>query len=286
MKRRGFTLIELLVVMAIISILMALLMPAVQQAREAARRTQCRNNLHQIGLALLNYASSHQCLPPGWLTSRVGNFVYPGYTSWLISILPQMEQTPLYNALNYDLPAWDAANETVVTQRLDVYLCPSDTAHGEFVVPWLGRDLRMTYSNYVGSLGTNFILDYYDYGSSFLPDGVLFRRSNVRFKDIVDGTTHTLLAGERVNNDPLCRPVWGFGATSFVTADSSHGISWGEHERLWGFSSQHNAGAHFVMCDGSAGLFTRDIDTALFLGLSTRDGQEEHVASPLGGLAP
>lgn len=286
MNRRAFSLVEMLVVMAIISVLMALLLPAVQQAREAARRTQCRNNLHQIGLALHNYLSSHQCYPPGWLTSRVGGYIYPGYSSWLIAILPQIEQGTLYNGLNYDMPAWYESNETVVRARIEVYLCPSDVSdRGEFRVNWLRQDLRMAYSNYVGSLGTDFILDYYDYGS-LQPDGVLYRRSNIHSADIEDGSAHTLLAGERVNDDPLCHPVWAMGATSFVTADTSHGIAWGEHERLWGFSSYHNAGAHFVMCDGSAGMLSREIDTNLLLGLSTRSGNETHVKSPFAALAP
>jgi len=280
MRRRGFTLIELLVVIAIISILMALLMPAVQMAREAARRTQCRNNLHNIGLALLNYETDNQCLPPGWLTSRVGNYTYPGYTSWLIAILPQIEQQTLFNSINSNLPSWDPANLTSVSQRVELYLCPSDRYNaGRFQARFLGYDLTLSYSNYVGNLGTDFILDYYDYGSGLQPDGVLYRRSNTFMRDITDGTSLTLLAGERINEDPMCRPMWGFGATSVVTADSSHGISQGEHEGFWGFSTAHSPGAHFVMCDGSAGLVNRMIDLKVFMNLSTRDRQETDVFS-------
>ena len=276
--RTGFTLIELLVVMAIISILIALLLPAVQQAREAARRTQCRNNLHNIGLALLNYQSNHQILPPGWLTSRVGNYVYPGYSSWLIAILPDIEQQSLYNSINSNLPSWEPANSTAVSQRVELYLCPSDTMNvGMFRYQWLGYDLTFSYSNYVGNLGRDFIYDYYDYGQGLQPDGVLYRRSTTHMQDITDGTSMTLMAGERINEDPLCRPMWGFGATSVVTADSSHGISQGEHEGFWGFSSSHSPGAHFVMCDGSAGLVSRQMDLQVFMNLSTRNMQETDV---------
>ena len=112
------------------------------------------------------------------------------------------------------------------------------------------------------------------------PDGVLYRRSRVHIHDITDGSSTTLLAGERVNDDPLCRPMWGFGATSVVTADSSHGISEGEHEFFWGFSSHHPQGAHFVMCDGSAGFINKRIDKGVFMNLSTRHGAETDVFAP------
>ena len=280
-RRRAFTLIELLVVIAIISVLMALLLPAVQNAREAARRTQCRNNLHNLGIALHNYHGNFQCFPPGWLTSRVGNWVYPGYSSWMMAILPDVEQGNLFNSLNTELAAWDSANTSLVQRRLELYLCPSDPTNvGEFRFNWLGQDLTLSYSNYVGNLGSDFILDYYDYGHNMGPDGVLYRHSKTRLRDITDGTSHTLLAGERVNNDPLCRPMWAFGATSVVTADSSHGITEGEHEGFWGFSSHHTPGAHFVMCDGSAGLINRQIDLQVFINLSTRAKAEADVFAP------
>ena len=193
MRRRGFTLIELLVVIAIICILIALLLPAVQNAREAARRTQCKNNLHQIGIALQVYQTNHDCLPPGWLTSRINNYVYPGYSSWLMAILPEIEQGKLYNSLNSSLPAWDEANSTVVTARIGIYLCPTDYSNtGQFRMIWAGTDLTLAYSNYVGNLGTDFILDYYDYGPTMQPEGVLYRRSNVRMRDITDGSSHTI----------------------------------------------------------------------------------------------
>jgi prepilin-type N-terminal cleavage/methylation domain-containing protein len=280
-RQRAFSLIELLVVMAIIAILVALLLPAVHSAREAARRTQCRNNLHNIGIALHSYHDKYQCFPPGWLASRVGDYVYPGYSSWLMAILPEIEQGPIFNSINMIRPAWAPENATVVRERLELYLCPSDpTNSGQFRMNWLGTDLTLAYSNYVGNLGRDFILDYYDYGTGVQPDGVLYRRSNVRMRDISDGSSMTLLAGERVNNDPLCRPMWAFGATSVVTADSSHGISEGEHEYFWGFSSHHPQGAHFVMCDGSAGFISRRIDMTVFMNLSTREGAETEVHAP------
>src|ERR1700709_2271947 len=99
-RRKAFTLIELLVVIAIIAVLIALLLPAVQQAREAARRTQCKNNMKQLGLALANYESTFTCFPPARLGHFVGASWDDGWTSWTVMILPNLEQTNLYNQYN------------------------------------------------------------------------------------------------------------------------------------------------------------------------------------------
>lgn len=120
-RSRGFTLIELLVVIAIIAILIALLLPAVQQAREAARRTQCRNNMKQMGLALHNYESTFRVFPP----SRI-NLSGPTFqVSWQVMCLPYLDQTPMYNLYNSNLNWWDPANDAVTTTTLPMFMCPS-----------------------------------------------------------------------------------------------------------------------------------------------------------------
>lgn len=120
-KRSGFTLIELLVVIAIIAVLVSLLLPAVQQAREAARRTQCTNNLKQIGLALHNYESSYGMFPPSRI--NISNPVFQ--QSWQVMILPQIEQTNLYNKYNFNTNWFDQSNDSVITQNIRMFRCPS-----------------------------------------------------------------------------------------------------------------------------------------------------------------
>ncbi len=144
MRRRGFTLIELLVVIAIISVLIALLLPAVQAAREAARRMQCTNNLKQIGIALHNYEGSNGLFPPGRTN-------YPHLWSSLAQLLPSMEGNALFNAVNYDFPseannAPYLANTTAESAAINQFLCPTDGITN--VIPVFGA------TNYVSCAGT------------------------------------------------------------------------------------------------------------------------------------
>jgi prepilin-type N-terminal cleavage/methylation domain-containing protein len=121
MKKRGFTIVELLVVIAIIGILVGLLLPAVQTAREAGRRTQCASNLRQIGVALSAYHEAFETFPYGSTYGGANN-----YPTWAVLILPQLDQTAVYNAYNPKLAAYDAANQTAATTRMSVFACPSD----------------------------------------------------------------------------------------------------------------------------------------------------------------
>ena len=200
---RGFTLIELLVVIAIIAILVALLLPAVQQAREAARRSSCKNNLKQIGVALHNYHDTFSVLPPGYIVRNISATAMasmetaqngPGF-AWGTMILPQLEQAALYDAMNFNLNAHEIPNIDLARTSISTFLCPSDPAPTTFTVTdGSSNNYELASANYVGVIG---------YGNvSMTPGrpmgkGVFYRNSNTKLRDLTDGTSNCMLVGER-----------------------------------------------------------------------------------------
>ena len=214
-ERPGFTLIELLVVVAVVGLLVALLLPAVQSAREAARRTQCLGHLKQIGLAMHQYHDTHGSLPPGKKGCCWG--------TWLIFILPQLEQQALFNAYNcagnnrpglptgydIDLRYFGVANRTVTSTRLAVYLCPSDGTNAPLEVTSGDRLLACTSQNYAANFGNTLQIQedlptvrfggapFADAGSP-LADQSRPPRPTVDLRDLTDGLSSTLLLSEVV----------------------------------------------------------------------------------------
>ncbi|MEQ9070724.1 MAG: DUF1559 domain-containing protein, partial [Gimesia chilikensis] len=151
-RPRGFTLIELLVVIAIIAILIALLLPAVQQAREAARRTSCKNNLKQLGLGLHNYHDTHGCYPPGYIYRPGASGNQLGF-GWVAMILPMIDQANLYNEFNFNLPIFDAANLTAREKQIPGLLCPSDSVSENNFVEMGSSAERYAMGCYVANFG-------------------------------------------------------------------------------------------------------------------------------------
>jgi prepilin-type N-terminal cleavage/methylation domain-containing protein len=197
--KRGFTLIELLVVIAIIALLIALLLPAVQQAREAARRAQCRNNLKQLGLALHNYEASHRVFPPGSLG-------FPYVWSAQAQLLPYVDLANLQGLLNFSVPpmtafgagfdpAAVAVNDAAARTRIPLLVCPSDVQ----AVP-NSVYAAISYPACTGS-GINLIGNPADDGSASNADGVIFSRSQIGFRDVLDGASSTVVFGEQLLGD-------------------------------------------------------------------------------------
>ena len=213
----GFTLIELLVVIAIIAILIALLLPAVQQAREAARRSQCKNNLKQLGLAMHNYHDVFKTLPPGYVDIRnsSGDCVdNNGHWAWSVFLLPYLDQAGLYNQLDpgNTLPsdaANSSANRTAMSKRYPVFVCPSGNSPqkhdwGGYAISYphgsTGGSAYMSVTNYVVSNNIAAVRQHRANDVTKGTDGAIgafYRDSKVNFSDILDGTSNTILAGER-----------------------------------------------------------------------------------------
>ncbi len=282
---RAFSLVELMVVLAIIGILIALLLPAVQQARETARRFQCSNNLKQIGLALHNYHNTYKAFPPllvhnSTISPQTG--FYSGWWSWYVRILPFVEQKPLYDQIDVDndavAPFFIGENREQVSQNLSVYLCPSEP-YGKRIwsADWgMAADpLKAAHTNYLGCRGS----------TRDVPGDGVFPATNisVRMSEITDGTSSTLFVGER----PIDKVgEWGWWAlgTGFDghgladhVLDGSEGLRRGvpgSSDDLTHFWSPHTGGAQFVLCDGSVRFLSYSINHETFQALCSRNGGE------------
>ena len=200
-RRLGFTLIELLVVIAIISLLISLLLPAVQKSRAAARRTQCRNNLHQIGIALHNYHDANSVFPPGTVEAGPrGTAESDPAWGWCVAILPYLDQAPLYQQLNYKARTLGqvlAADPQLLRVTLPVFVCPEDSAPEQNPQRQFGTT-RVAHANYVASApNANVDVPNSPGPSGFINRGLFTGGSHLKFSQVTDGTANTFLAGER-----------------------------------------------------------------------------------------
>jgi prepilin-type N-terminal cleavage/methylation domain-containing protein/prepilin-type processing-associated H-X9-DG protein len=194
--RSAFTLIELLVVIAIIAVLIALLLPAVQSAREAARRAQCVNNLKQIGLALHNYNSSLGCFPMSMGLDAPG-FGYPEPVSYsgLSMLLPYMEQSVVFNTLNYSILRGDPGNNTAMATSVSSFLCPSDPQQGNLPPGQAGENYHPNSGNTIDYVWG--VSDPWGFNTSLPPfNGVFYPVSYTRIAEITDGTSNTAAFSE------------------------------------------------------------------------------------------
>ena len=280
-RRVGFTLIELLVVIAIISVLIALLLPAVQQAREAARRTQCLNHLKQVGLALHNYHDVHGRFPPGWVSSDSNGF------SWMARILPQLDQGNLFQKINFaEASHSNPANLTVIQTALKVFRCPTDDGPDRYFQnsSITGRSVAdQAVSNYVGNSGT---LCFPNNTTVHFPtDGAFFRNSGISMRDIVDGTSNTFLVGERRwARSPVAS---NFGDAYWATTSddwiqdvlATAGVNLNSPTFSARFSSRHTGGANFLFADGSVRFVGDALDSVEGATTPTTMGVYQRLAS-------
>lgn len=295
------TLIELLVVIAIIGVLIALLLPAVQMTREAARRTQCRNHLKQIGLALENYHGTHRIYPPACI--RALSFLNNGRdeprSTWTIALLPYLDAAPLYNSYVPTVSTDDPANSKLREASIPGYLCPTDTGAETRFEPRLGVTYRR------GNYGANFGAGSWgtDDWQQVKYRGVMGQNVAVRHADITDGSSQTVLVAElRVQPSPRDnRGVWAFpsAGSSSVGLDCDslcRGIN-GDSNSDWipfcdpvpgglncsfqndvdsnaGPRSRHGAGAHLLLGDGSVRFASQSVDQSILNAIFTSQNHE------------
>lgn len=298
-RRGGFTLIELLVVIAIIGVLIALLLPAVQAAREAARRSQCVNNLKQLALAAQNYHDTNGCFPGGSYSVFAKPYKYPENFSCFVRMLPFMEQSPMYNAVNFNFTSSHYSNLTVAGISINTLQCPSDTnltptvistatpnASFNEVFPTAPGTWLQQFASYGGNAGT---FDF-GYNTSFgaaeftMFNGVIYNDSTVKIADITDGTSNTFVFGEHSHGmlfkyDPIFANSdnsWQSGrwydtliATYYpVNANPGGlGLTYGDTQNYYYptvATSFHPGGANFAFCDGSVRFIKNSIATWQF----------------------
>lgn len=276
--RSGFTLVELLVVIAIIGVLVALLLPAVQAAREAARRMSCSNNLSQLVFALQNYNSTYDSYPSGTQEPKgpIVNAPQGFHHNWLTQLLPYMEEQNTYNHVDFSVGVYDPKNDPVRALRIRTFICPSE-----------GRQNELAVSNYAG------LHHDLDQPIDANNNGVLFLNSSVRYEDIKDGSSQTIVLGERLSD--LQQDLgWMSGTRSTLRNTGSPINSTLQTLRrqgrggfvsldepgtevasvVGGFGSHHPGGAQFAMGDGHVEFLSQTISIEVYQQLGHRaDGK-------------
>lgn len=285
----GFTLVELLVVIAIIGVLLGLLLPAVQAARESARKSQCTNNLKQLGLAIHNYETQHGSFPPGSRMHKTERLVG---LSWRALVLPYLELNAIYEEIN-PLPDGGAESMAHESTIIDIFLCPSAERPDED----LNTRKAAHYSGVSGANNNNDILDLEDNVCGDIDiNGVFFPESHTRIGQITDGTSNTLAIGERlyIFRDWLSGSTWKDDPPTRICTGASKNMDYPlnadpyvfgfykfdfeapiSHRKLLlnelPFAGEHAGGVQFTYADGSVHFLGDSIDFTILQAMATKD---------------
>jgi prepilin-type N-terminal cleavage/methylation domain-containing protein/prepilin-type processing-associated H-X9-DG protein len=263
-RRRAFTLIELLVVIAIIGVLVAMLLPAVQAAREAARRSSCSNNLRQMGIALNSYHAAIRTYPPGCVDPDERRL------AWSTYLLPYIEETAAWNLYNQQALYYAAANRQSTSTIIPAYLCPSTV-----------RTTKARTGNTTGDVNGNGVYDpgdfmgMIDYGGMFgwadsptYANGVMIYDSSVSMRQVFDGSSHTIIVAEDSGRGTSMDGEWADGENIF---DVGVQVNTLQNNEMW---SDHPGGAQALFCDGSVHYLADELSLTVLVALCTRDGGE------------
>ncbi len=307
---QGFTLVELLVVIAIIGLLVSMLMPAVQKAREAARRSSCMNNMKQLGLASHNYHDTHQAFPSGWIEDlnlpvtdypydqtqftqtvilplagnqqlQLRDWAVSGYFGWHALMLSQMDAGTV--VIDFKLAKNDPVNWSMIQVPIDSYVCPSASYPS-------ARLQNLGYTSYRGNMGWWPSIDpSTNQASAPMNNGIFYQNSQVNFRDITDGTGQTFLFGETLfggywgdsyaccararDDQPTAAAPINFDI-HWTAPSNAQGGNNNVNAHFFSFGSFHGDVANFALVDGSARSIAKNIDTKVFRSLCSRNGRE------------